>query len=670
MTGGILHVVATDAEGSTVATTTANIAVSVSGLFDFVYTYPDGKDYYNGAVADVNGAFGYQAGQVVSLPGGGRYQITGQEAGSDLAPLATGLAAGSVFTTFYSHGGIGAASTQPQKDAIGQPAGFAGLGSEVDTILGTDGQPHAFSPTVEATFPVNTQFGFIFDYADGSAFYTGTVSDNGSFGYGTVAATANASIVTVNPATSAIAGRYILFAEGQTTDPSGTVKIATYHDGPSGSTFTLGGISGTTGLGNEQGGFLLDGVSFTFSNTQELLDPPTPPTPPVLDGVAASTLYTAGQGAVAISPGLRLSDPDGAAIVSASVAIGAGAYADDGDLLTAVTAGTGISASYDPATETLTLSGSGSAGLYQQVLDSVAFQSSAADPTGGSRDPFRSVSWQVSDANGAIAGAGTTLLLSLPAGVSPAPTSPAPTPSAAAAEVAMFDTTTGQSGPVAAIAYAGPVAGLQHQFVYSGGDSVSISVSSDNWFVHGGAGDDALAAHGGYNVLDGGAGSNFLTGGSGTDTFFVDDRNPATDVWTTVNGFHAGDDATVFGVAAAAGNANVQWFDNQGAAGYTGLTLHVFGQNAPTASLTLVGYSSSDLNNGRLTVQFGNEHDRRLGGSALSSMDAGLALSRERAEGEIQERSIRIYAAATAACHCAAASVLKIRSVDREIRCL
>ena len=41
-------------------------------------------------------------------------------------------------------GGIGAASTQPQKDAIGQPAGFAGLGSEVDTILGTDGQPHAF----------------------------------------------------------------------------------------------------------------------------------------------------------------------------------------------------------------------------------------------------------------------------------------------------------------------------------------------------------------------------------------------------------------------------------------------------------------------------------------------------------------------------------------------
>jgi hypothetical protein len=81
------------------------------------------------------------------------------------------------------------------------------------------------------------------------------------------------------------------------------------------------------------------------------------------------------------------------------------------------------------------------------------------------------------------------------------------------------------------------------------------------------------------------------------------------DVWTTVNGFHAGDDATVFGVAAAAGNANVQWFDNQGAAGYTGLTLHVTTANRPTASLTLPGYSASDLTNGRLNVQSGTEPD-------------------------------------------------------------
>jgi serralysin len=130
-------------------------------------------------------------------------------------------------------------------------------------------------------------------------------------------------------------------------------------------------------------------------------------------------------------------------------------------------------------------------------------------------------------------------------------------------------------------------------------------VISDNWFLHGGPGTDALHANGGYNVLDGGTGSNFLTGGSGTDTFFVDDRNPPGDIWSTVNNFRAGDDATVFGIIQSPA---IQWFDNQGAPGYTGLTLHIFGSNQPTASLTLPGYSTSDLN-GRLNVQFGSEPD-------------------------------------------------------------
>jgi hypothetical protein len=39
--------------------------------------------------------------------------------------------------------------------------------------------------------------------------------------------------------------------------------------------------------------------------------------------------------------------------------------------------------------------------------------------------------------------------------------------------------------------------------------------------------------------------------------------------------------------------------------GYTGLTLHATAPGVPTASLTLVGYSSADLTNGKLTVSFG-----------------------------------------------------------------
>src|ERR1043165_7441536 len=80
----------------------------------------------------------------------------------------------------------------------------------------------------------------------------------------------------------------------------------------------------------------------------------------------------------------------------------------------------------------------------------------------------------------------------------------------------------GRACPLPDWPYSGPVAGLQHQYIYPGQDNVNVTVLDDNWFLHGGPGNDALAAHGGYNVLDGGTGSNFLSGGTGKDTFFVD----------------------------------------------------------------------------------------------------------------------------------------------------
>ena len=173
--------------------------------------------------------------------------------------------------------------------------------------------------------------------------------------------------------------------------------------------------------------------------------------------------------------------------------------------------------------------------------------------------------------------------------------------------IAVFDTSIQQSLAAAATPYSGPVGGLQQQFVYTGQDNVNITVSDSSWFLYGGSGDVAMAANAGYNVLDGGTSSNFLTGGSGTNTFFVDDRSPSSDIWSTVTNLHGGDDVTVFGVTPD--NSNVQWFDNQGAAGFSGLTLHATTPNQPTASLSLPGYSVSDLSNGRLAVAFGNEPD-------------------------------------------------------------
>ena len=178
------------------------------------------------------------------------------------------------------------------------------------------------------------------------------------------------------------------------------------------------------------------------------------------------------------------------------------------------------------------------------------------------------------------------------------PPIPTPTPG-----LAIQDTTTGQ--PVSAVAqpYTGPVSGLTSEYITSTTDSLNISVSTPNWFIHTGSGNDAIAVSSGTNVLDGSTGSNFLTGGSGTDTFFVDDRGLTSATWNTVNDFHSGDAATIWGVTPS--DFDLSWVDGQGATGYTGLTLHATAAGVPTASLTLAGFTSADLTDGKLTVSYG-----------------------------------------------------------------
>jgi serralysin len=169
----------------------------------------------------------------------------------------------------------------------------------------------------------------------------------------------------------------------------------------------------------------------------------------------------------------------------------------------------------------------------------------------------------------------------------------------------VLDTTTGVQLPASGTAYAGPVADLQNQYINITSDSLNITAGSPGWFIHSGSGTDAISVASGTNVLDGGTGSNFLTGGSGADTFFLDDRGPAADIWSTVNNMQAGDAATVWGVTPQ--DFTLTWQDGQGAPGYTGLTLHATEQGHPTASLTLVGYTTADLTNGRLSISYGTD---------------------------------------------------------------
>jgi hypothetical protein len=175
------------------------------------------------------------------------------------------------------------------------------------------------------------------------------------------------------------------------------------------------------------------------------------------------------------------------------------------------------------------------------------------------------------------------------------------------ASVDLTDVTTSATTTPFMTPYYGPVIGLADDFILVTSHNVNITATTPNTFISldGGTGEDAIAVNhvNGNNVLNGSTGSSFLYGGSGNDTFFVDDRHATADIWSTVVGFHPGDNATVWGITP--GTFDLSWVDGQGASGFSGLSWHATAHGEPTASLTLSGFSSADLTNGRLTVSYG-----------------------------------------------------------------
>jgi hypothetical protein len=276
-------VLADDAPGTATATATSTATIAppiVTSLFDFVFTYADGKDYYTGTVAD-NGVLGYQAGQQITTSAG-HYDIFNQEGGSTPAPI------GAVVVANYSHSGPGAASPIPIDTAAGRPDGTGGLGSERDAVLGTDGKAHPFSSTQEASFGAATAlFGFVYSYADGAAFYSGSVADDGTFGLSGGPGAAFSR--TVSDSTGQVLGTYSIFRNGTTTLAPGSVVIDRFTTGDASFTANhagLGVVDGSTGLGSEVGGITVDGVGVGFSADHEprlTLSVPPLPAPPVID---------------------------------------------------------------------------------------------------------------------------------------------------------------------------------------------------------------------------------------------------------------------------------------------------------------------------------------------------------------------------------------------------
>jgi hypothetical protein len=241
--------------------------------------------------------------------------------------------------------------------------------------------------------------------------------------------------------------------------------------------------------------------------------------------------------------------------------------------------------------QTFSISAS-SAGALTSALHNFVY--TAANPQ---QDPFTSFTVEVTDDLG----------VSSDAYVAELKNATEPLPLASSDNFVISDTTTGAAAAGnAGQTYSGPVTYLTSEYLSPTQDSVNINSHVPNAFIVTGEGNDAVDVSGanGQNVISAGAGNNFLTGGSGADTFFIDDRTAGQAIWDTINGSHAGDAVTVWGMTP---QNILQWLDNQGAAGYTGLTfLTPEPGGGPYAALTLPGYSQADLASGRLTTAFGS----------------------------------------------------------------
>ena len=124
--------------------------------------------------------------------------------------------------------------------------------------------------------------------------------------------------------------------------------------------------------------------------------------------MAASASYTEQGAATTLSSGTVVSDADNATLASATVSISGGFLA--GDTLTAATAGTTITASYD-GHGCFVAERQRALAHYQSVLDSVTYGSSSQNPTDLVPTTSRTISWVVNDGTLSSAAQTTTVAI-------------------------------------------------------------------------------------------------------------------------------------------------------------------------------------------------------------------------------------------------------------------
>ncbi len=170
-------------------------------------------------------------------------------------------------------------------------------------------------------------------------------------------------------------------ANGQELDGSLTINSA----GDLFGTTFFGGVNGNGTVFELPAGSAAPPV---IDTTTTVIDSdPVAPTPKLTAG--ASTGYTAGASAVALDPGLSISDPESSTLTGATISIGAGFHS--GDALSVGSPQAGVTSSYNAGTGVLTLSGSATLAAYQAALNSITFASPSA------ANPSRTIAWSIND---------------------------------------------------------------------------------------------------------------------------------------------------------------------------------------------------------------------------------------------------------------------------------
>lgn len=188
---------------------------------------------------------------------------------------------------------------------------------------------------------------------------------------------------------------------------SGSTSIATYQSALASITYSSTSHNPTAASASRTVSFLVnDGALLSAVATRTLTI--TPVNDPPLVTAGGTLNYTEGDSAKAIDNTITVTDPDSALISNATVSISNGLMAADDEL--SLSPQSGITATYNAATGTLSLQGTATLANYQAALRQVSFRSTSKNPTNYGANTSRTISIAANDTDGASSTAGTSTI--------------------------------------------------------------------------------------------------------------------------------------------------------------------------------------------------------------------------------------------------------------------